>query len=50
MSEERCPLCGGPVERVVIDGHDSWACPKDASAWSVDQDEDYHDDSIGDDE
>jgi hypothetical protein len=37
---ELCPQCGHLMERVVINGHDSWACPIDASAYSVDQDDD----------
>jgi hypothetical protein len=28
------------MERVRINGHDSWACPKDAYAYRVDQDDD----------
>lgn len=35
---ERCPKCDGPMERVDIDGHESWACPVDAYAYAVDQD------------
>ncbi len=26
------------MERTVIDGHDSWACPVDAFAYAVDPD------------
>jgi uncharacterized protein with PIN domain len=41
---ERCPRCDGPMERVTIDGHDSWACPVDAYAYAVDEPDwdDYH--------
>ena len=34
---ERCPRCDTPMERVIIDGHESWACPVDAYAYAVDQ-------------
>ena len=35
---EKCPQCGGEMERMDIDGIDSWSCPKDAYAYAVDQD------------
>lgn len=37
--DPRCPECDGPMEMVVINGHDSWACPVDAYAYSVNQDD-----------
>lgn len=33
----QCPQRDGHIERVIIDGHDSWACPNDAYAFWVDQ-------------
>ena len=39
---ERCPRCDTLMELVIIDGHESWACPKDAYAYAVDQDQDIY--------
>lgn len=43
MADQKCPKCNGPMELVDIDGHESWACPKDAYAYAVDQEWAYSD-------
>lgn len=40
VQRERCPQCGSGMERVTIDGHASYACPVDAYAYAIDQDDD----------
>ena len=40
---EKCSTCGGPMVIEDIDGHDSWVCDKDGTAWAVDQEWAYSD-------
>lgn len=39
METQQCTQCGGDmvIEDIHGDGHDSWVCNNDGTAWAVDQ-------------
>ena len=37
MDTQQCSQCGDDMVVEEIDGHDSWVCDRDGTAWAVDQ-------------